>query len=278
MPRAPLFCLLLAFVVNACAPQPHSNPRAVAARTPQRVVSLDYCADQFVLRLADRTQIAALSPDADSAFSYMADAAEGLAQAPATAEAIIAARPDLVVRTYGGGPRIAEFLARANIPVLQLGYADDVDGIARNIADAAAALGHPRRGDGDIALLRARIADARRAQTNRTVLYVTPGGVTTGPGSMIHDIIAQSGYRNYMTRPGWNPLPLESLPYEAPDIVLFASFGAEADDTNRWSPTRHGLAQRALAQTRQISINGAATACAGWFIADIADALAGAPR
>ena len=32
-----------------------------ASAEPRRIVSLDYCADQFVLALADRDQIAALS-------------------------------------------------------------------------------------------------------------------------------------------------------------------------------------------------------------------------
>ena len=49
---------------------------------PQRIVSLDYCADQYVLKLADEEQILAISPDAVKDFSYMREAAAGVPTVP----------------------------------------------------------------------------------------------------------------------------------------------------------------------------------------------------
>ncbi|MCA8893462.1 MAG: ABC transporter substrate-binding protein, partial [Hyphomonas sp.] len=67
-------------------------------------VSLDYCADQYVLKLADREQILAISPDGDKEFSYMHEAAEDVPTVRPVAEDVLVLKPDLVVRAYGGGP------------------------------------------------------------------------------------------------------------------------------------------------------------------------------
>ena len=69
---------LLALVVSS----------AVVAEPFQKVVSLDYCADQFVLKLLPRASILALSPDAHRDFSYMRDAVDGLRQVRPIAEEI----------------------------------------------------------------------------------------------------------------------------------------------------------------------------------------------
>ena len=40
------------------------------AQQPQAVVSLDYCADQYVLALSERENISALSPASQSSYAY----------------------------------------------------------------------------------------------------------------------------------------------------------------------------------------------------------------
>ena len=92
----------------------------------QRIVSLDYCADQYVLKLADREQILAISPDAVKDFSYMQDAAVGVPTVRPVAEDVLILKPDLIVRTYGGGPNAAAFFKRAGVPVLQVGWAKQI--------------------------------------------------------------------------------------------------------------------------------------------------------
>ena len=59
-----------------------------------RVVSLDYCADQYVLGLADPDQVLAVSDHADDRHSYLRDAAQGVPQLRDDAEDVLALRPD----------------------------------------------------------------------------------------------------------------------------------------------------------------------------------------
>ena len=50
---------------------------AAAQQNYHKVASLDYCADQFVLKLVEPARIAAVSKDADREFSYIPDSAAG---------------------------------------------------------------------------------------------------------------------------------------------------------------------------------------------------------
>lgn len=260
----------------ACAP-PAPAPTA-PNDAPQRIVSLDYCADQYVLKLADRDQIAALSPDATADFSYMRAAAAGLATVRPMTEDVLIVRPDLVVRAYGGGPGAAAALQRAGVAVAQLDYVDDVDGVRANVRAMARALGHPARGEILVAQMDARLAAVAAAAGQPLALYATPSGVTSGDGTLIQHVLTLAGMRNYVETRGWSPLPLEQIAYRRPDIIAWAAFRAEGADTDLWSAARHPVMRAALAESAVAPLDGAWTACGGWFLIDAIEALAAAAR
>jgi len=71
---------------------------APAAAAPQRVVSLNLCADQFLVLVLPRERIAALSPLAeDPTLSAVAEQARGLPRVRPAAEAVLPLKPDLAV-------------------------------------------------------------------------------------------------------------------------------------------------------------------------------------
>lgn len=245
---------------------------------PLRIVSLDYCADQYVLRLAPRTHIAAVSPDAGAEFSYMRAVSVGLPRVRPNAEDVLVLRPDLVVRSYGGGPGAADMFARAGVPVLQIGYANDLAGVRRVLVETANGLGQPARGAEMARDFNARLARIAQRSGGRRALYVTPGGVTTGPGSLVDETLRAAGLTNFDTRPGWNPLPLERLTRERPDVVAAAFFDTRWSRADPWSAAAHPVARDALRHRVQVALPGAWTACGGWFLLDAVEALAKAAR
>ncbi|HBJ94399.1 MAG TPA: iron ABC transporter substrate-binding protein, partial [Hyphomonadaceae bacterium] len=95
----PALCLM-----TACSQEQDAGMVQPSSEGYQRIISMDYCADQYVLALAEREDILALSPDADKTFSYLRDQADGIPQIRPVAESVLAAQPDLIVRSYGGGP------------------------------------------------------------------------------------------------------------------------------------------------------------------------------
>ena len=269
--RRALPALLACAALAACeAPPPPAPPEGTAAR----IVSLDYCADQFVLGLADRDRILAVSPDARAEFSYLRAAAAGLPVVRPRAEDVLRLAPDLVVRSYGGGPNAGARFARAGVPVLQIAFAEDVDGVRAAIRHAARALGAARRGESLIAGMDARLGRARARGSGASVLYVTPSGVSAGPGTFIHHLIGAAALDNFQRQGGWRPIPLERLAYETPDLVATASFGARADRAGAWTPIRHPVARRRLRPLPSVALDGATTSCGGWFLAEAVETLA----
>ncbi|MEM8987520.1 MAG: ABC transporter substrate-binding protein [Pseudomonadota bacterium] len=273
---ARLAVLFTGLWLAACGGDP--PPPHAAADRPMRIVSLDYCADQYVLKLADRDQILAVSPDATEDFSYMRAAASDLPTVRPIAEDVLILQPDLIVRAYGGGPNATAFFERAGAPVLQVGWAATVDGedvnaIPTIIKHVAEGLGQPERGAALVEDFRARLAAINAQAEDRTALYMTPAGVTTGPGSLVHDMLRTAGLQNFQDQPGWRPLPLERLAYTQPDLVAAAFFETLTNHPNAWSASRHPVARRQLANKDVVPLEGAWTACGGWFILDALEAL-----
>lgn len=272
-----LTVLILSLWLVACQSDPAQLPEA--SDRPTRIVSLDYCADQYVLKLADREQILAVSPDAPKDFSYMRETAAGLPTVRPVAEDVLILKPDLIVRSYGGGPNAAAFFERAGIPVLQLGWvssldADDPGSIPSVIHQVADGLGQSSRGDALVAEFRSRLDAVQARRGNQTALYMSQGGVTTGPGSLIHEMMAAAGLENFQEAPGWHSLPLERLAYEKPDVIAAAFFETLTNGSDAWTPANHPIAQGQLASNKVVPLQGAWTSCGGWYILDAIEALA----
>ncbi|MEM1187304.1 MAG: ABC transporter substrate-binding protein [Pseudomonadota bacterium] len=275
--RRLLWGCVLGLVVTGCQNDSSTLPD-VQHQRPMRIVSLDVCADQYVVKLVDRERILGVSPDATRDFSYMREEARGLPVIRPIAEDVLVAKPDLVVRAYGGGPGAASFFTRAGIPMLSLGWAASIPEVFAVIEEVAKGLGESERGEAVVAEMRERLAALQAGEGERTALYMTPSGVTTGPGSLIHDMLLAAGLDNFQRQSGWRPLPLERLAYETPDLVAAAFFDTHTSHTDGWSPMRHPVARAQIIDRPTVAIPGAWTACAGWFLMDGVEALAGNVR
>lgn len=263
-------CIGLFWLVACSGPM----PAPAASERPMRIVSLDYCADQYVLKFVDRDRILAVSPDAGKPFSYMRDAAAGLDSVRPLAEDVLLQRPDLVVRSYGGGPGVEAFFQGAGVPVLNVGWAADIDGIRRVTQDMADGLGEPSRGQALVVEFDARLAALRTHKQSMSALYMTPSGATTGPGSLVHEMLRAAGLENFQDKPGWRSLPLERLAYEQPDLVAAAFFESRSSHKDGWSAMRHPIARQQMRDQPTVMLQGAWTSCGAWFLLDAVEALA----
>lgn len=244
-----------------------TGPAAAGPEKPT-LVSLDYCADQFVLALADREQILALSKDATRNFSYLKDKAEGIPQLRAATEDVIALKPDMVVRSWGGDARAMAFYQRFGIRTVQIGYASDLPGALDVTRSVAEQIGQSDKLD---ALLEGWPEPAVKSE--RSALYVTPGGISAGNGTMIDSIMDYAGLENANQGTGWTGLPLEGLVLSPPSLMLTAFFNFDDDATDRWSLSRHPVMQRLLSEADVIAMNEARVSCGGWFVMDEVQAL-----
>ena len=268
--------LLAIIVTSAMLSGCMMKAQADAAPVLSGVVSLDLCADQMLLKLVEPSRIKAVSNEADLDDNFATLRAKNLPRIRPTIEEIAALRPAVIVKSYGGGPLLDNQLARIGIKVVQLDYAARLSDVPATIQSAAQKLDAVDKGQATVSVFKAQLAQARaeQKQAQPTLLYVTPGGVTTGPGSLIHDAIEAGGYRNYNAKPGWYNLPLERLAQERPDAALAAFFDKSAHDQDAWSSARHHVARKALADVPTVSETGAKVSCGNWLIGDVVQDLA----
>ncbi len=262
------------FVVGLAA---FAGPVAAQTAVP-RVMSLDSCADQYVLALAPREAVVGVSPRAAAPDSFLRAKAAGLPKRRTTLEAVLGARPDIVVRQWGGDARLTTAIARRGVLTVSLGDATDFDGVRANVRQVALALNRKAAGEALLTRMDADLARASGAGRGRAAFYLTPGGYTAGRNTMIDAMFRAAGFANASTQPYFSPAPLEQLVLDPPKAVVLGFFDLTRAGADRWGPGRHAALRKATGGRVIASLPGAMLGCSAWFAADGARALAEAAR
>lgn len=245
---------------------------ALPAAAAPRVLSLDQCADQYVLALSPRAQIVGLSNRALNKDSWLRTQAAGLPQGRADSEAVLAARPTMVVRYWGGEPRLLNDLRRRGIQVVTIADANDFKGVIDNIQVVAAALGQGPAGRALIDGMAVRLKAGAGAGQGAGAVYLTSGGATAGRGTLINAILLAAGLTNLTPGLGYRDLPMERLVIAPPKLVVRGFFDAWMDGAQHWGPGRQ--ARRLTARRSLVDLPGSLLGCPAWFAADAALAVA----
>ncbi len=236
------------------------------AASPRRVVSLDQCADQYVLALAPREAIAGLSKRADDPDAWLRDQARGLPLKRATLEALSSTRPDLVVRSWGGDERMVRALEARGARVVHIEDATDFPGVRANVRTVAAALDRRAEGEALIRRMDAKLAASAGAWKGQRALYYTPGGFTAGPGTLVDAMLRGAGLSNAARAQSFAAIPLEALALNPPRLFVLGFF--DAGHQTRWDQGRHPLLAELARGKTAASLPGSILGCPAWFAAD----------
>ena len=237
-------------------------------------MALDQCADQYVLALAPDATLA-LSPRADDADAWLREQAAGHVRVRPTLEAAVGFRPDIVVRYWGGEPRLLTALERRGTRVVTIEDATDLEGIRANIRTVAAALDAPARGDALIADMDRKLTQRTRVSTPRPAVYLTAGGFTAGPGTLIDAVMRAAGLRNLTIQPGYGPYSVERIALVPPARFVLGFFDQMRAD---WRGAgRHPVVRHAMGHQPVTQMPAAALTCPAWFAADAVAQLSAAP-
>jgi iron complex transport system substrate-binding protein len=235
-------------------------PPVKAPAAPQRIVSINLCADLLVLALADRKQIAGLTKNAtDAEMSGEAAKAHGIPLLSNSAEQILAIEPDLIVGMPASRSAALAALPKQNYPLLDLATANTLDEIYRSIRQTAAAIGHPQRGAALIARMEGELAGLPRPGKGRVAAYYQRRGYMTGTGTLIDELMARVGLTNLagkLGKPPLSQLSLEEMVAAEPDFLIVES--ATDVVTDQGSEMLH---HPALKHIPRISIPQAWTVC-----------------
>lgn len=245
-----------------------------ATTPPQRIVSLNLCADQYLLALADPGQIAALTRFArDPEMSAEAGKAARLPVSRGGAEEVLALRPDLLIATPGRRRETMARLKGRDIATLDLPSAESYADVVAQVRAVAAAIGHPARGEALIRRMDARLARVPRAAgAGRVAAYYQRRGFLTGTGTLIDDLMHRVGLANLAARLGTPPLarlPLERIALARPDYLIVESATDRVTDQGT-----EMLHHPVLARIARLRLPQAWTVCGGPAYVRAAESLA----
>jgi iron complex transport system substrate-binding protein len=249
---------------------------------PERVVSLNLCADQYLLALADRAQIASLSPlSRDPEYSFLAGRAGDLPVNGGTGEEILVDEADLVLSGRYGTRVKREMLQRHGVPMMVLDPWRDVAEGREQLLAVAARLGHPERGDALVREIDAALARTKGiARRPATVLILHRRGYVPGERSLVAELLRHMGLTPMQARLG---LPLgglvrlEQLVMDPPDFVVMDEDDARAIDNGTAFRVHPALAQL-LPPERRLFLSDRLTICGGPSTPAAIDALAAEVR
>mgnify|MGYP003624586243 CR=1 FL=1 len=239
-----------------------------------KAVSLDFCADQYLLALADPVQIMAVTKMATNENSYFREKATGLNQFGGTVEEILKLRPDVVIGTdwaFMTLPVLSQYDIETTIP--DYGHQSEV--FFRNIARFGDALSRSDQARTLIENYQKRL-DALKSipMSELTAAYITPSGYTGGTGTFIDDAIKLAGYSSFAETHnivGWQPISLETLLLNPPDLIVSSFFDQNDVHVSHWSLIRHPKIEQMMSEIPTISIPGNLISCGGLFSIEIAE-------
>lgn len=187
----------------------------MAREVPQRIVSLNLCADQIVLRLVPKQRIASVTWLAgEEHSSTVAGLARGLNTNQGLAEEVIGLDPDLVLAGMYTARGAVNFLKRHGRPVVDLGVPGSFAAAREQILEIAAAAGANERGAGLVAEMDRKLAHQSAAPSKKPrAMMLGPNGFATSYGPLVDEMMERAGLVNIAAELGGHgraSIPLEA--------------------------------------------------------------------
>lgn len=213
-------CLLSIALSGAVASAASTGER------PMRIVSLNMCTDELVLRLADPSRIASvtwLSQDPRNA--NMAEAARHIPANHGLAEEVMGFRPDLVVAGAYTTRATVSLLGRVGVDVREFGVPRNLAEMKAQIGEMAKLLGEPARGEALVDGIEQRLQAlaARRVERPLRAIVLRPSGFTVGRGSLVDEILTRAGLVNIAAELGvesYGQIALETVVLGRAEVLI----------------------------------------------------------
>ena len=237
---------------------------------PQRVVSLNLCADQLLMSLLppDRlVGITSLATDPGASFSYQR--ANDFNQHNNRIEELMALDPDLIVAGEFTAQPTNQLLEQLGYKVVKIGLPVTLDEIFAQIRFLGEQLGEQERADQLIKSMAAKrklLTMHRKQRPLRAVVYYA-NGYSAGRQTIVNEILNLAGLNNIAAELRLDhiaPLSLESLIASKPDILILGQLDDNTDSLAH-QVLRHKAIHRyaSLKQVQKIMIPDRYWSCAG---------------
>jgi iron complex transport system substrate-binding protein len=240
---------------------------ADAASKPARIVSLNMCTDELVLRLAEPRTIASVTwLSRDPRNANAADLASRVPINHGLAEEIVPLDPDLVVAGVFTARTAVALLRQLHIPLTEFGIAKNIDDVRRDIRQMAGLVGEPEKGERLVAAMDRRLAALPPpVGTRPRAIVLNPNGATVGRGTLVDEIMTLAGLDNVAAELGienYGTVPLETVVAHAVDILI-VSAARDGPPALATEILRHPVLARLSGRVKIISVPSRLWNCGG---------------
>ncbi len=246
--------------------------RAVVAENTDRIASIDFCADQYLLALTENRRIAGVSEDAVGDRSMFREKARDLKIVSANLEELLLLDPAYVLRSWRGSSRGDTLLKKAGIEAIQPPYAATFEAAIENFEKVGELIGERANGAKLRAIYSQRLKELQQLSSyGLKAVYVTPSGFTAGTETYVSKMIELAGFKSYVADYGlqyWAPLSLEHIANNKPDVVIASFFGDADVHISHWSSGRHPIYRRLMADIPTIHLPSRYFSCGSTFAVD----------
>jgi iron complex transport system substrate-binding protein len=251
---------------------------AESVSKPHRIVSMNLCADELVLRLTDRRNIVSVTWQArNPSDSNVAHLAQDVPINHGLAEEIIPLKPDLILAGIYTTRAPVALLKRAGMRIVDVDVPRSFDDIRRQYREIAALLGERERGERIVAEMDgnlSRLANERPSVPATTIL-LNPNNFTVGRGSVIDEVLTRAGLENVAVHLGvgeYGQLPLEIITMNPVDVLIVSSYrdGPPAMATDL---LRHPVLSRLSDRTRVVVMPDRLWNCGGPALVEAVERL-----
>lgn len=199
----------------------------VILASPQRIVSLNLCADQLLMALLSPKKLVGITNLAtDPSISYAYKKASVYQTHSGRVEDIIALQPDLIIAGQFTSSATNQLLKELGYPVVTLGLPQTMAGIIQQLENLSEQVGATEKAKPLIAELKTSILELQKKQLSvqrkRAAIYYA-NGFSAGKETITHEILQLAGYNNIAAEHGLNsiaPLGLETLLSSRPDVLI----------------------------------------------------------
>jgi len=245
---------------------------------PERIVSVNMCTDELLLRLADRDRIASVTwLSQDSRNGNVASAAADIPANHALAEEVLSFHPDLVLAGAFTPRTTVDLLKRTGVRVAEFEVAQTLEDVRRQIGDVAATIGEKERGAAMIAGMDARLAELAppvRARPLRAIV-LQPNGYTVDKGSLVDDLMRRAGLDNLAEHLGFDnylQIPLEVVALQQADVLIVTGEGFSAPSLAT-EALHHPIVGKLSERLRIVFLPSRLWTCAGPAVVDAVQAM-----
>ncbi len=260
-PAAVVFLLLL------WEGSPESFSAIEAGLKPTRILSLNLCSDELLLRLVEPNRIVGVTwYSHNPENSTMWREARTHRAVRGEAEETLYLKADLILAGPFSRRETLHFLRKKHKPLVVIDVPQDFEAIRNNIRSVAAAVGEETQGEVLIREMDTRLqAVPQPAGRKPRVLFYHAGGYAPGVGTFEDAIIRHAGGINLAAEAGIHghgAYPLERLVVERPDFILFSGDPA-AEPSMESEILRHPVLRRHLVSVGKIVLPPAYVTCGG---------------